>query len=131
MIRTMHSRLRAAGLVLLAMAAVGCSREYEHRKIGSQDPEFEAIAGMIQALRTEGVDRTMAQASAAGLGSDQQQIVRAVLDELVQADRVELLSVDQFGDQLYRATVRIDDERNIPLLFARPERKEFYWAGKN
>jgi len=118
-------------LLVLCVALVGCDSNHEHRKIGKDSPEFRTVAGMLKHLRAEGADRALADNGARGLGDARKGALLAALQQLDEAKTIELLAVDEFGPQVYRATFQIDGEQNFSMLLVCPDGKEFYWAGKN
>ena len=130
MIRIMNNKSIVL-LLVLCVAFVGCANDHEHRKVGKESSEFLAVAGMLKHLRAEGAGRALADNGAPGLGGARKAALLAALQQLDEAETIELLAVDEFGPQVYRATFQINGEQNSSMLLVCPDGKKFYWAGNN
>jgi len=120
--------LTAAGLL------AGCSKEYERKDVGPE--EQQRVRQMIQDVRQGGEAKLpdlVKSLAAEELGAEQRQALSYSLAELVKAQSAELSAVDQFGDRVLRASIRIEDghgRRTVCFLLVRQGDK-LLWAGRN
>jgi len=121
--------------VLAAMAfSTGCRKEYARDRLGADSGPAGEVRGMIDALRGAGqgrLDEMMQRQAADGLNSNQRAALRAALDGLIAADKVELLQVDRFGDEVYRASLLLsstDKTTTVYLLLVMKDAR-LLWAG--
>ncbi len=137
------SNSRRAGLALLAAAAMltaGCGEEYAHRRMRKDSPRAAQVAEMLQRLRAggaEGLEEAVRRDGAAGLEPKRREALLAALRQVVEADEAELERVDEFGRNVYRATIRLTaggEQKTVAMLLVVPEGESgerLCWAGRN
>ncbi len=137
MSRTMiNSVLLTAVAAALAGGLSGCSKQYAHKRLGTDSPEAEQVRKMIAALRsaeTGDLPGVMAGQSAGGLTEMQAKSLRASLERIAKAEKVELVRVDQFGQDVHRAVLDIHAAGRggqLCMLLV-PDGSELRWAGPN
>ena len=104
-----NNRPLLAAAAVAALALTGCSKSYEHRRLGGNDPQADQVRRLLQALREQDEEHLPAvvrEQAAANLTTAQEQALQTALRELAQAESVHLVRLDAFGDQVRRATFR-------------------------
>jgi hypothetical protein len=123
-------------LVILTAAALlmGCSKEYERKNVGPD--EQQQVRQMILDVRQAGEAKLpdlVKSRAAEGLDADQRSFLSLSLAELANAKSADLAAVDQFGEKVLRASIRIEDSngpRTVCFLLVRQGGK-LLWAGRN
>ena len=129
-------RIEIMSVVLLAGVLAGCSGEYERKTHPSGSPHWDEVSGMVAAVRSAGeagLDDIVARQGAKNLTRPQQAGLRAMLKELATAKKSQLKSVDQWGKNVFRATITVQTEaqtRDMTVLLVRGDEK-LRWAGAN
>lgn len=124
--------LVAAGLLMVA----GCRKEYGQEKLGPDSPVGRKVRAMIDAARRAGeskLDHTAARQVADKLTSVQSASAAAMLRDIVLAAKVELRKLDRFGENVYRASLRLtlpDEVKTVHALLVETD-GELRWAGPN
>jgi hypothetical protein len=129
-------------LIILVAAQVlpvfaGCSKEYEHRKLGRDSPQAKQVRKMVQSLHEGGLERLgelMARQAAADLTGGQTRVLRGALERIVDADSVELEKIERFGKNVYRAVFRLDEKNGpatLAVLLVTAKAGTLRWAGPN
>ncbi len=123
-------------LIAVFVAGMGCSKEFKHQGLGMDSPQAAEVKQLLDGLRKggqSGLDETIRQRGASGMNPQQAQVLRASLMELVTADKVELVRVDEFGDKIIRGTFKLDTagkESTVAFLLVQ-EDDGLRWAGRN
>lgn len=134
MFRTMIRN--SAVWVLAAGLLGGCAGEYERRDLGPDSPQGRQVRKMIDALRQAGdaFDAEAARQSADGLTESQAAGLKYLLRQIAQAERVELASLDRFGERVYRAALDLagpQGPRKLHVLLVEVADGQLRWAGAN
>ena len=122
--------------VVTALCA-GCSKEYSHRRLGTDGPEAEQVRSFVSVLRqggTGGLDKTMARQALPGLTEGQLEGLRSGLERIVTADSVELQKIEQFGKQVYRVVFALETSgggESLAMLLGPAADDTLRWIGKN
>lgn len=121
-------------LAMLAAGLTACSREYT-RKSGDMSKEIAQVKQMIQDLRSAGdiaYEAVLKTQLSGDLDDTQQQGMLLGMKELTTADSVEVVAVDQFGDRVCRAHLKIKGPQGqynaFYLLVKKDDR--LYWVGR-
>jgi NAD-dependent DNA ligase len=123
-------------LLAVVAAAAGCSDEYEHRRLDAEDARTVEVREMVRALRSAGPDDLAPLAAAQSVpDADQRQAaaLRQSLEQIASAEAAELLRLDRFGEDVYRAILELREagrERKVSLLLV-PADGELRWAKRN
>jgi hypothetical protein len=121
-------------ILIAAVAAAGCSKEYERKEVAPE--ELAHVRQMLQDLRKapEGKLQEALKAQAAeGLDELQRKALSMTMGDVVKAKTAELESMDQFGDRVVRALIRVEDDQGahtVCFLLLR-ESGTLRWAGRN
>ncbi|MDP7636789.1 MAG: hypothetical protein QF577_04480 [Phycisphaerae bacterium] len=129
-------------LIILVVAQMlpvfaGCSKEYEHRKLGRDSPQAKQVRKMVQLLHEGGLERLdelMARQAAADLTGGQTRVLRGAMERIVDADTVELEKIERFGKNVYRAVFRLDGKNRsatLAVLLVTAKAGTLRWAGPN
>ncbi len=124
-------------LAALAATTAGCRDEYAHERLDGRSPRFVKVAEMLASLRAageSGFDAACDEQTAEGLDKNRRLAVRLTLRQLSDAKKVELLRVDRFGENMYRATIGYawqGEKRTIALLLFADGEDNLRWAGRN
>ncbi len=118
------------------LVATGCSKEYEQDRIDGDSPRAAEVRSMIASLReggTDGVDEHVRRFGASDLTDAQTAALRATLREIVNAEAAELERLDRFGDDVYRASLRLTSGRQTRALLVLLVETDgaLRWAGRN
>lgn len=135
---TTSSSIRVfAAATVVFLGVVGCSDEYEHRRVNADDARSEEVREMIAALRSADGDELSQRIRAQALDElhdHQFAALRDVLEEVAAAERAELMRMDRFGRDVYRATIELSDDagrtRQVSMLLV-PRDRRLRWAKKN
>lgn len=136
--RTTTSRSFAVVLTASLVLAVlgGCSREYEQERLDSDDSRAEQVRRMIAELRSadeaELAQRVRSQAIS-DLDERQLAALRSGLEQVATAESAELLRLDRFGKDVFRATIELHDaggSRQLSMLLV-PRDDRLCWAKRN
>jgi len=97
--------------VLLSVALLsGCGGSYEQKPLGLTGPHADQVNAVLQELRDPQAPMPIAnfiqQYGADQLTKPQIAALDATLQRIVSAKQVELVSLDRFGRQVYRAGIR-------------------------
>lgn len=91
---------------------------------------------MIASLReggTDGLEEHLRQYAVSDLTDARTAALRATLMEIVNAEAAELARLDRFGDDVYRASMRLTSgvrTRTFPVLLVETD-GALRWAGRN
>ncbi len=122
-------------LFVLMLACGGCGDDYARSNVTDDSPEARQVRSMIETLRSgaDRVDEVISAQQAGQLNDRQKSAVRAMLEEIISADAVELKRIDQFGDHIYRATLTLREgeiDRQLFVLLAKQD-SHLRWACPN
>ena len=118
------------------LVAAGCSKEYEQNRIDGDSPRAAEVRSMIASLReggTDGVEDHLRRYAASDLTDARTAALRATLREIVNAEAAELERLDRFGDDVYRASLRLTSggrARTLLVLLVETD-GALRWAGRN
>ena len=129
--------LRGLALVAGTLVAGGCSENtYEHTAVPTSSAAAQTIADQLEQIHgaaPESVD-TLADALGAGeLTPPQREALTALFRMISEADKAELVDVDRFGKQVYRARLNLtigEEQKQLAVLLVRKKGKTM-WAGPN
>ena len=131
---TIRNSLAAA--ILAAAVPAGCGKEYARKNMPADAKQAAEVRSMIEALRRAGesrLDEVMRQQAAGGLSERQREALAATLRQIVLADKVELKTLDRFGDDVYRASLQLtfrDSSSDLVALLVETG-GALRWAGPN
>jgi hypothetical protein len=119
---------------LLTLLA-GCSTKYQHSDLSTDSPEGKKVAAMIEAVRkakSDGLNSVILSNCAPGLNDREKESLKATLAEISAASGAELAAIDRFGDNVFRASIRLagPQESTIYVLLISKD-DQLYWAGRN
>ena len=121
----------AAGLV-----AAGCSGEYKQDRLDADSRRAAEVRSLVASLReggTDGIEGHLRRHASGGLTDVQTLALRATLAEIVNAEAVELARIDRFGDDIYRASLKLTSGgqiRTFTVLLVETG-GALRWAGRN
>ncbi len=119
----------------LAAALAGCSEEYHRRDLSLDSPEARQIRQMVRRLRAageDGLDDYISAEGAENLTDQQRRGLRAALGEIIAAEKVELVRLDTFGENVYRAGFDLTGRNRQRVFFLIIDKGDkLLWAGKN
>ena len=84
----------------------GCSGEYSQGSVSTDSPQGQQVAGMIQAIRESkdpATDPLIDEQFSNEEEPDTTKALRGAIVNLARSPGLELVSIDRFGDQVYRA----------------------------
>jgi len=126
-----------AAAVVAALTSAGCSKKYEHKALDANGPVGQEVRAMAAALRSAGpgeLEGVLQEQAATGLTSLQARSLRAVLLQLAKAQEVDVEDVSQFGQNVYRASLRLRSaggtSASVCMLLVRAD-GQLRWAGRN
>ncbi len=131
--------------ILLIIAAVlaaallgggaGCSSGYERHDVGVDSVEGKAVKKMLAELRggAAQVDKFIETHGAAGLTPSQATGLKNMLTQFAAAPKLRLVSIDRFGNNIFRAGITMSDAKTSPIIFVLlvANDGELRWAGAN
>ncbi|MCJ7544422.1 MAG: hypothetical protein MUP47_07650 [Phycisphaerae bacterium] len=137
MSRTTINKVILATVVLGSLTSAGCSKKYAHKALDANGPVGQEVRAMAAALRSAGpgeLEGVLQRQAATGLTSLQAKSLRTVLLQLAKAKEVDVEDVSQFGQNVYRASLRLrsagGSSVSVCMLLVRPDGR-LRWAGRN
>ena len=105
-----HLRLSTQTIIAVAIVGSftlsGCSGEYSQGSVSTDSPQAHQVAGMIQTIRTSkdpATDPLIDEQFSSEEEPDLTKALRGAVVNLARSPGLELVSIDRFGDQVYRA----------------------------
>jgi hypothetical protein len=123
-------------LSLMAASLAGCGDDYEHERLGPDSERFRGVSQMLSELRAAGeagFDGMIDRHGAPNLPPQRRTALAAALRQLIEAEQAELIRMDAFGENVYRATFRLSidgEERTTAMLLIETD-DGLRWAGMN
>jgi hypothetical protein len=129
--------MMARSLILAVLAAglvAGCSNEYA-RKSGDTSKEAAQLKQMMLDLRSAGdvaYEAVLKTQLSGDMDDTQQQGMLLGMKELTTAESVDVVAVEQFGDHVYRAHLKIKGPQGQYNAFYLLTKKDdrLYWVGR-
>jgi hypothetical protein len=126
-------------LLAAALLVCGCGDDYPHRRMRKDSPRAAQVAEMLRRLREggpDGLEEAMRRDGAPDLEPARRTALRAALRQLVEAESAEIVRVDEFGENVYRATIELKTPagpKTTAMLLVAPEGQgaPLRWAGAN
>lgn len=122
-------------LVAVAALAAGCQEKYQRGPVGLDSPQGRKVAAMIEAFRqAPAAQREAVAGRDSARGTDEQRRgIYLALEPVATASKVELIAVDSFGPEIYRASIRLDIKGGQAMLYMLlvTDGEEMKWAGRN
>lgn len=125
--------------VALACAAVavagGCGGKYKRKELTKDSRRAKEIQAMVQQLRScaEGeLDRAIAQQMVTQLEEGRARMAKAALKKVAQAEEMQILLTDRYGDNVYRVSFRLtvsSQPHSLTMLLVPDENDNLRWAG--
>ena len=137
MIRITNNRHAIAGAMLMLTLLGGCKKEYSHKRLGDASREFARVEQMLQDIRQATGDAlagVLTEQMTAGMDDQQQKYLSSSLERLASAEKVELLKVDRFGQDICRATFKLTDSgkaRRVSILLTADGDGKLRWLKPN
>ena len=134
MIRTTTTSL-ALALVAAAALAGGCGGKYKRKELTKDSPRAKEIQAMVQQLRScaeAELDRVIAQQMVAQLEEGRARMARDALKKVAQAEEMQILLTDRYGDDVYRVSFRLtvsSKPHSLTMLLVLDENDKLRWAG--
>lgn len=121
---------------LIALATIGCAARYERSDVGVDSDEGRAVVKMLAELRAAGpaqVGNFIIDHAAGQLTAEQSAGLKATLTQFAAASTAQLVSLDRFGPEVYRAGIKLTDVRGTQTIFMLLVRTggKLRWAGAN
>lgn len=133
---TTISKVILAAMLPVVLACPGCTKKYARRPVEKDSPRAQEVLAMVAALHSAGpaeLEGVIRQQAAGGLTELQAQSLCAALVLLSNAKAVELEDLDRFGEDVYRAALRVTtggSSRMVCMLLVVSDGR-LLWAGKN
>ncbi len=121
--------------VLLSAAIGGCSQKYRRSDLGPDSEQVKQVCAMVGRLRdagSAGLDEYIAAEGAENLSDQQRKGLRSALEKIIEADEVELVRMDKFGENVYRVGFDLTGRNRQRVFFLIIDKGDkLLWAGKN
>ncbi len=125
----------ALAFIVAAAVPAGCSGKYKRKELTKDSRRAKEIQAMVQQLRScaEGeLDRVIAGQMVTQLEEGRARMARAALKKLAQAEEVQILLTDRYGDSVYRVSFRLtvsSQPDSLTMLLVLDENDNLRWAG--
>ena len=121
--------------IAAAVVAGGCGGKYKRKELSQDSRRAKEITRMVQQLRScaEGeLDRVIAEQMAAHPDDGRSRMAKAALKKLAQAEKVQVLLTDRYGENVYRVSFRLTvsaQPQSLTMLLVPDENDNLRWAG--
>lgn len=90
------------------------------------------MVGQLRSCAEDELDRTITQQMAAHLDEGRDRMAKAALRKLAQAEKVQVLLTDRYGENVYRVSFRLTvsaKPQSLTMLLVPDENDNLRWAG--
>ena len=118
-----------------AAMAAGCGGKYKRKELSADHKRVREIHRMVQQLRSCAageLDRTITQQMVADMDKGRARMAKAALKKLAQAEKVQVLLTDRYGENVYRVSFRLTvsaKPQPLTMLLVPDKNDNLRWAG--